>query len=120
MGKVLAPLFQSRKDILDLPYSLEDLIDLPDVGPETAESILIYFSENKAFLARLLEVVEVQFQAPVSQKNNLPLSGKKICITGSFEKYSRDDLIKILEENGGEFISSVSKHTDYLLAGEKA
>jgi len=39
-----------------------------------------------------------------------------MCITGSFEGYSRDDLIEILEKQGGEFMSSVSKKTDYLLA----
>lgn len=43
-----------------------------------------------------------------------------MCITGSFEGYSRDDLVKILEDQGGEFMSSVSAKTDYLLAGEKA
>lgn len=43
-----------------------------------------------------------------------------MCITGSFEGYSRDGLVKILEDQGGEFMSSVSVKTDYLLAGEKA
>ena len=47
-------------------------------------------------------------------------SGKKICITGSFEWFSRDQLIEILESQGWNFTSSVSKNTDYLLAGEKA
>lgn len=43
-----------------------------------------------------------------------------MCITWSFDWYSRDDLVKILEKNWGEFVSSVSKKTDYLLAWEKA
>ncbi|MCH8518509.1 NAD-dependent DNA ligase LigA [Candidatus Gracilibacteria bacterium] len=46
--------------------------------------------------------------------------GKKMCITGSFDGYSRDDFIEILESQGGEFVGSVSKKTDFLLAGEKA
>ena len=45
------------------------------------------------------------------------LSGKKICITGTFSQ-PRETLIQIIEANGGKFVSSVSKKTDYLLAGE--
>lgn len=43
-----------------------------------------------------------------------------MCITWSFDTYSRDELIELLEKDGWEFVSSVSKKTDYLLAGEKA
>jgi len=43
-----------------------------------------------------------------------------VCITGTFIKYKREDLKIILESQGGEVVSSISKNTDYLLAGEKA
>ncbi len=119
MGKILTPLFRSNEDILNFSYTLEDLLLLPDVWPETAQSILEYFSVNKKFFAKLLEQVQVSFQGPVLKRTG-PISWKKVCITGSFEKYSRDDLIKTIEEKGGEFVWSVSKNTDYLLAGESA
>lgn len=121
MGKVLAPLFQSNQDIINFFYSKEDLVALDDVWPETAESILQYFWENKEFLKKLLEVVKVTFQRPVvTLAIDTGLTWKKVCITGSFEKYSRDELAKIIEENGGEFVTSISKNTHYLLAWESA
>ena len=43
-----------------------------------------------------------------------------MCITGSFEWFSRDQLVEILEKNWGSFVGSVSKNTDFLLAWEKA
>ncbi len=104
MGKILAPLFQTNQDILEFPYTEEDLLTLSDVWPETAQ---------------LLEQVKVQF-LEISEKKGWIFSWKKICITGSFEKYSREELASIIEENGGEFVSSISKNTHYLLAWESA
>lgn len=119
MGKILAPLFHSNEDILEFPYTEEDLLNLSDIWPETAQSILEYFSQNREFLARLLEQVKIQFLEEKTVKEWV-FSWKKVCITWSFAQYSRDDLAKIIEENGGEFVSSISKNTDYLLAGESA
>jgi DNA ligase (NAD+) len=119
MGKILSPLFQSNQDILHFSYTEEDLLELSDVWPETVQSIQEYFQNNTEFLARLLDQVEIIFQKPVLWNTGL-LSGKKICITWSFEKYSREELAKMIEENGGEFVSSISKNTDYLLAWESA
>ena len=119
MGKILSPLFQSNQDILHFSYTEEDLLQLSDVWPETVQSIQDYFQNNTEFLARLLEQIKIEFL-----ENNLIKEGillwKKICITGSFEIYSRDELAKMIEENGGEFVSSISKNTDYLLAWESA
>jgi DNA ligase (NAD+) len=119
MGKVLSPLFHSHEDLFNFPYTEEDLLNLSDVWPETAQSIWEYFSQNRDFLARLLEQVEVQF-LEINQKKGWVFSWKKICITGSFEKHSREELANIIEQNGGEFVSSISKNTDYLLAWESA
>ena len=47
------------------------------------------------------------------------LSGVSFVVTGSFEKYSREQLKELIENNGGKFLTSVSGNTDYLLAGEK-
>lgn len=119
MGKILSRIFDSKEDILHFSYSQEDIQKLYEVWPETARSVVHFFEQNKDFIARLLEVIEVEFWGGGSVVDG-KLSWKKICITGSFEKYSRDDIIKLIEQNGGEFVSSVSKNTDYLVSGESA
>ncbi|RKW23198.1 hypothetical protein D8B46_03785 [Candidatus Gracilibacteria bacterium] len=73
-----------------------------------------------------MDILNLEFYKQEEKKfdENSFFAGKKVCITGSFErngeKISRDKLVEILEKNGGEFVSSVSKNTDFLLAGEKA
>jgi NAD-dependent DNA ligase len=81
---------------------------------------------NKGLLKRLLGVLDIEFFSKSSpqpspegegvEQEGGGLFGKKVCITGSFEGYKRDDLVKILEESGGEFMSSVTQKTDFLLA----
>ncbi len=119
-------MFDEKSKILDFPYSLEELENIDDIGPEIAKNIFEYFTNkrHKHLLSQLDEVLEIQyFSKNISQKDTF-FTGKKVCITGSFlkngEKISRDVLVKELELAGGNFVSSVSKNTDILLAGEKA
>jgi DNA ligase (NAD+) len=49
-----------------------------------------------------------------------PLSGKTLVVTGTLENYTRDEIESLIEQHGGRVTSSVSKSTDYLVAGEKA
>jgi DNA ligase len=53
-------------------------------------------------------------------KNSAILSGKSFCVTGSFDTISRDEIHSMIEQNGGEVRTSVSKNLDFLIAGEKA
>ena len=117
-AKTLAQLFHSKDDILNFHTSQEELEALPDIGPEIASAVIHFFDTKKEFLEDMLSVLELEFS--LGQKNKGAFLDKKMCITGSFEKYTRDELIEILEKNGGEFVSSVSSKTDYLLAWEKA
>ena len=77
-------------------------------------------------LSELLEILNLEYYKEESKTldNFWFFTWKKVCITWSFErnleKISRDSLIDILEKNWGEFVSSVSKNTDFLLAWEKA
>lgn len=48
------------------------------------------------------------------------MSGKSFCVTGSFDAISRDEIHSMVEQNGGEVRTSVSKNLDFLIAGEKA
>ncbi len=105
-----------------------ELEALPDIGPEVAWSVIDFFTEQRAMIEDVFGEVEIEFLPKISpfslEKGDEVHTGKwqwkKMCITGSFEGYSRDQLTEILEKQGWEFMSSVSMKTDFLLAGEKA
>jgi len=118
-AKTLAGVFQSSEDIVDFSLTQEELVELWDIGPEIANNVVEFFTHKKEFLKGLLQVIDIKF-LEVRNTSGGKYYGKKMCITGSFNRYTRDQLIEILEKEGGEFVWSVSKKTDYLLAWEKA
>jgi DNA ligase (NAD+) len=117
-AKVISKVFQNVEDLLLFPFSEADFEELADIWPETAKNIVTYFKDNKEFIEKYLKEVNINFGN--ASNNDWSLAWKKLCITGSFDWISRDDIIKIIEENGGEFVSSVWKSTDVLIAWEKA
>ncbi len=127
-SKTLKKLFKSKNDFLNFSYKLEDLEELKDIWEGIAKNIFEYFSNesHKRMLSELLEILNLEYYKEESKNldNFWFFAWKKACITWSFErnweKISRDSLIDILEKNWGEFVSSVSKNTDFLLAWEKA
>ncbi|MDR0941458.1 MAG: NAD-dependent DNA ligase LigA [Bacteroidales bacterium] len=104
--------------------SIMDLEAIPEVGSKIAESVKQFLKnpENRAIIEQLrehgvqLQVLETeQAQAePVSQA----LAGKSIVVSGVFATKSRDELKALIEAHGGKNASSVSKNTDFILAGE--
>jgi len=119
-AKTLATLIHSERDILSNEFlNLEILESLPDIGPEVAESVILFFTNHRWIVEQLLEEVNVQFSQKVKFTDGT-FTGKKVCITGSFDWYSRDELVEILEKQGWSFVGSISKNTDYLLAWDKA
>ena len=103
-----------------LAMSREELEAIEDVGPKVAESIISYFAapQNKEVVERLrragVQLESAEADAAVSDK----LAGKSIVISGVFAKHSRDEYKKMIEANGGKNVGSISKKTDYVLAGE--
>ena len=126
-AKELAKIFHSHSDFLIFSHSKEELESLRDIWVRTAEAIYNFFHDplERERLQDLLQFIELDFPNIPSLssweevESNI-FSWKKVCITGSFEGYTRDELIEKLETLWGEFVSSVSKKTDYLLAWEKA
>ncbi|MGE4443385.1 MAG: NAD-dependent DNA ligase LigA [Candidatus Altimarinota bacterium] len=118
-AKELSKIINSNDELLHFNFSQEELFTLQDIGEETAKNISQFFEskENKLLLKKLLNFITIEFKKEVIGGK---YAGKKICITGSFEGFSRDQLIEKLENMGGSFVGSVSKNTDALLAGEKA
>ena len=126
-AKTLSKLFENKQDLLKLNITLEKLEELSDIWPEIAKNVIDYFNNDahKRILEELLEILNIKYYENKEINSNSIFSWKKVCITWSFiwenwEKVSRDDLIKQLENVWGEFVGSVSKNLDFLLAWEKA
>lgn len=98
-----------------------ELVGLEDVGPRIAESIIEYFADesNRANIERL-RAAGLQFEMTEDSNEGRTdaLGGKSFVISGVFSRYSRDEYKKLIELNGGKNVSSISKKTDYVLAGE--
>lgn len=118
-AKELAKVLNSNDEILQFPFQIADLIELQDIGEETAKNIYDFFKNdiNKILLSQLFKYISIEYKKEIIQWKFM---WKKVCITGSFVDWSREQLIEKLENMWGIFVSSVSKNTDFLLAWEKA
>lgn len=98
--------------------SREELLEVEEVGGKIADSIVAYFADprNVAIIDRLRRA-GVQLEAVQTEKLSESLAGRKIVISGTFEHFSRPELKELIERHSGTNQSSVSKTTDYLLAG---
>ena len=101
----------------------EDLQLVPDVGPVVAARIRAFFTEehNLSVIERLKEYgVHWLEMDPVLISRDGPLAGMTFVITGTLPTLTRDDAKDMIQDAGGKVMGSISKKTDYLLAGEKA
>ncbi len=101
--------------------SAEELAAVKDLGPRIAESIVEYFAEprNRKVVERL-RAVGLQMSQPEESEEGRThlLEGKSFVISGTFSRHSRDEYKELIELNGGKNVGSISKKTDYVLAGE--
>ena len=101
--------------------TLIDLVLVDEIGDRIAQSVIDFFQnqENTIIIDRLKEY-GIQFE--ITEKINLnatnKLAGKTFVVSGVFAKFSRDDLKKAIEDNGGKVGSSISAKTDYVVAGD--
>lgn len=117
VAKTLAAYFHSM-DALQAA-TLEDLLQVEGVGQTIAENVRQWFMSptNLQILDRLT-VAGVQMTADVSRQVSNRLAGKSIVISGTFTRHSREEYKAIIEENGGKNVGSISKKTDFILAGD--
>lgn len=117
MAKKIAATVGSMDRLMTM--SQDELEAIEDVGPHIAESILEYFGipENRENIERL-RAAGLQFKAEEKKMLSERLAGKSIVISGVFTHHSRDDYKKLIEAHGGKNVGSISKNTDFVLAGE--
>ena len=104
-----------------LSMSKEELTSIPDIGGTIADSIIEYFADerNMENLVRLrASGLQMESTAETSAQQSDLLSGQSIVISGTFTHHSRDEYKAIIEAHGGKNISSISKKTSAILAGE--
>lgn len=103
-----------------LKASVDELQQIHEIGPEVAGSIHEYFSDHdrREQVRELLKLIEPQ--APRRGSGAGKLAGLTLVLTGTFPTLSRTDATKLIEDEGGRVSSSVSKKTNYVVAGEEA
>ena len=101
--------------------TIEDLTQVDEIGDRIAQSIVKYFSNpNNLEVINKLRTFGLQFELSESiiAQRTEKLKGLSIVISGTFEKYSRDEYKSMIEQNGGKNSGSISSKTSYVLAGD--
>ena len=118
-SKILARKYRTIDKLMDASY--EELSYLEDVGPVMANSIREFFMQDQTIdLVKRLKEAGVNTESLEEEVEDKKLEGKTFVLTGSLEKYTRTEASDIIEKFGGKTSGSVSKKTDYVLAGEDA
>ena len=117
-SQLLAEQFQSIDAIM--AAGEEEIAAIPDIGGKMAESLKHYFSEPKSLeIISKLKTAQVRLDYESSRVGDT-FAGKTFVITGTLPTMKRNEAKTLIESNGGKVSGSVSKKTDYLLAGEEA
>lgn len=119
VAKKIAKAFRSIDALMSA--TLDDLIHVDEIGEKIAQSILLYFAneKNRTLIERLreaglkLEADETDYSGYTDK-----LQGKSIVISGVFAHHSRDEYKEMIEKHGGKNVGSISKKTSFVLAGE--
>lgn len=119
----LATKFRSLEALSDASTNgKEELESMDGIGPVIAESLKVFFSEphNEQVIKRLKEAgVNMMTDEPVQNREDLPWSGLKFVLTGELSSMTRPEASEKIRALGGETSESVSKKTDFVVAGER-
>jgi DNA ligase (NAD+) len=118
VAKKLAQAFTSIDQLAGA--SFEELISVEEIGDKIAESIRLYFHDpNNQTLIEKLKQAGMQFQADNGKNKALSdkLAGRNFVISGTFTRFSRDELKALIEKHGGKSLSSVTANTHFIVAG---
>ena len=119
LAKSLTKYYKTMDKFIEAPY--EELRMMDDVGEITAQAIYEFFRQDQTIdLIDKLKKAGVNMKVIEDDNIDNRFEGKTFVLTGTLEHYSREQASKIIEKFGGKTSSSVSKKTDYVLAGEEA
>lgn len=117
-AKILAAHFRTIDAVMDAKF--DELVEINEIGPKVAESITFYFSvpANRERIEKMkrLGVAPKYIEAATGDL----LAGKTVVVTGTLARYSRDEIHKLIEREGGKASGSVSSKTSYVVAGDAA
>ncbi|MFO8055259.1 MAG: NAD-dependent DNA ligase LigA [Bacteroidales bacterium] len=117
VARVLAREFSSLQDLQKA--SVEELLDIQEIGPRIAKSIHHFFRQKKnQRVINKLKEAGVKPKLMQTTEKSFPLEGTKFVFTGSLDELTRDEASQAVEDLGGRAVSSVSGETDYVVAGE--
>jgi DNA ligase (NAD+) len=118
VAKKIAKNFKNINSIMQA--SLEKMVDVEEIGERIAQSTIDYFAiaSNQEIISRLKEY-GLQMHIKEVKNNSEVLAGNTFVVSGVFSSFSRDDLKKSIETNGGKVLSAISAKTNYLIAGDK-
>ena len=123
VGREMAELLTQRFDDVDAlsNASVEELTEIPGIGPKIAESIVAYFQTpaNRAVLQKLAAagVVLRQEPRPAAPAGEMPLAGLNFVVTGTLDGFSRSEAEGRIKQLGGKIAGSVTKNTSYVVVG---
>jgi DNA ligase (NAD+) len=118
VAKILADSFQSYSNLAAAP--VDEIQSINEIGPKIANSVHAFISDkkNSALIEKLRNAgLNLEKQKSETVKMNTNFKGMTFVLTGTLEKYKREDAQEIIENGGGKVSSSVSKKTDFVLAG---
>ena len=119
IAKVLARNVHNIDQLMSM--SAEELAAIPEIGPKIAQSIVEYFAveSNRDIVERLRWAgLQMALSEQELASRTTKLEGKKIVISGVFQHHSREEYKAMIEQNGGKNVSSISKATSFILAGD--
>ena len=119
-SQVLASEFEDIDAMFDADY--DKLISIPEIGEKMAESIITFFKQEQNLkLIRKLQECGVNSKGSKKEiRENENFNGKTFVLTGALQNFTREQAKEIIESFGGKVSGSVSRKTDYVLAGEDA
>lgn len=122
VGETVAKKIASHFDSIDELMTADEteLMEVGEIGDVIAKSVKMYFSnpQNRYVVERLRAAGVQMNKTAASTRKSGKLTGRTFVISGVFKNHSREDIQRIIEENGGKNLGSVSSKTSYIVAGD--